>query len=43
MEELVQQAKDELSLIEDYYRKQSFLRLISLEYRIWEGPKVENP
>ena len=32
VEELVQQAKDELSLIEDYY-----------QYRIWEGPKVESP
>ena len=43
MEELVQQAKDELSLIEDYYRRKSLFLIISLEYRIWEGPKVENP
>ncbi|KAK8819609.1 NADH dehydrogenase [ubiquinone] 1 alpha subcomplex subunit 5 [Blastocystis sp. ATCC 50177/Nand II] len=32
VEELVEQAKDELSLIEDYY-----------QYRIWEGPKVKSP
>ncbi|CBK21264.2 subunit NDUFA5 [Blastocystis hominis] len=32
VEELVEQANDELSLIEDYY-----------QYRIWEGPKVEEP
>ena len=32
VEELVEQANDELSLIEDYYRD-----------RLWEGPKIENP
>lgn len=39
----MQQAKDELSLIEDYYRRKLRSHLIGIEYRIWEGPKVENP
>lgn len=43
VEELVQQAKDELSLIEDYYRNCLYLLVMCVEYRIWEGPKVESP
>ena len=39
----MQQAKDELSLIEDYYRSFSGFGVMGLEYRIWEGPKIDNP
>ena len=42
VEELVEQANDELSLIEDYYRILCMIFIIVGD-RLWEGPKIENP
>ena len=43
VEELVEQANDELSLIEDYYRSECTFVTYILGDRLWEGPKIENP
>ena len=43
VEELVEQANDELSLIEDYYRSECIICNHVLGDRLWEGPKIENP
>ena len=40
---LVEQAIDELSLIEDYYRSECTFVTYILGDRLWEGPKIENP